>query len=114
MSYRYMRLILMFDLPFDTPDDKKIYRHFRKFLLNEGFIMHQYSVYSKLLLNDTAAKAMENRLRKNNPKQGHITLLKVTEKQYARMIYLHGERDSSIANSDNRIVFLGDDDYGIS
>ena len=80
MSYRYMRVILMFDLPVDTPDDKKIYRQFRKFLLSEGFIMHQYSVYSKLLLNDTAAKAMENRLRKNNAKQGHITVLKVTEK----------------------------------
>lgn len=111
MSYRYMRLLLMFDLPVDTPDDKKAYRHFRKFLLSEGFIMHQYSIYSKLLLNDTAAKAMEKRLRKNNPKRGSITLLKVTEKQYARMIYLHGSRDASIANSDDRIIFLGQDDY---
>ena len=89
-----MRLLLMFDLPVDTPDDKKAYRHFRKFLLN-----------------DTAAKAMEKRLRKNNPKRGSITLLKVTEKQYARMIYLHGSRDASIANSDDRIIFLGEDDY---
>lgn len=109
MSYRYMRLILMFDLPVDTPEDKKTYRQFRKFLLSEGFIMHQYSVYSKLLLNDTAAKAMEKRLRKNNPKRGNITLLKVTEKQYARMIYLHGARDTSIANSDRRIVYLGEE-----
>lgn len=109
MSYRYMRLILMFDLPVETPEDKKTYRHFRKFLLSEGFIMHQYSVYSKLLLNDTAAKAMEKRLRKNNPKRGNITLLKVTEKQYARMIYLHGARDTSIANSDRRIVYLGEE-----
>lgn len=110
MSYRYMRLILMFDLPVDTPEDKKTYRQFRKFLLSEGFIMHQYSVYSKLLLNDTAAKAMEKRLRKNNPKRGNITLLKVTEKQYARMIYLHGARDTSIANSDRRIVYLGEEE----
>lgn len=105
-----MRLILMFDLPVDTPEDKKTYRQFRKFLLSEGFIMHQYSVYSKLLLNDTAAKAMEKRLRKNNPKRGNITLLKVTEKQYARMIYLHGARDTSIANSDCRIVYLGEEE----
>lgn len=105
-----MRLILMFDLPVDTPEDKKTYRQFRKFLLSEGFIMHQYSVYSKLLLNDTAAKAMEKRLRKNNPKRGNITLLKVTEKQYARMIYLHGARDTSIANSDRRIVYLGEEE----
>ncbi len=58
MSYRYMRMILMFDMPTDTSDDRKAYRRFRKFLLSEGFIMHQFSVYSKLLLNDTANKAM--------------------------------------------------------
>ena len=49
-----MRMILMFDMPTDTSDDRKAYRRFRKFLLSEGFIMHQFSVYSKLLLNDTA------------------------------------------------------------
>lgn len=39
-----MRLILMFDLPMDTTEEKKTYRNFRKFLLSEGFMMHQYSV----------------------------------------------------------------------
>ena len=97
MSYRYMRMILMFDMPTDTAEDRKAYRKFRKFLLSEGFIMHQFSVYSKLLLNHTA-----------NPKKGNITILTVTEKQFARMIYLYGDKNTSIANSDERLVFLGD------
>lgn len=29
-----MRLILMFDLPVDTTEEKKAYRNFRKFLLS--------------------------------------------------------------------------------
>lgn len=70
--------------------------------------MHQFSVYSKLLLNNTANNAMLARLKENNPKKGHISLLTVTEKQFARMVYLHGERDTSIANSDSRLVFLGE------
>lgn len=70
--------------------------------------MHQYSVYTKLLLNDTNAKAMEGRIRKNTPSKGHITLLKVTEKQYARMVYLHGSKDMSVANTDARVVYLGE------
>ena len=37
MSYRYMRLLLMFDMPTDTASDRKAYRKFRKFLINEGF-----------------------------------------------------------------------------
>ncbi|MCK1158373.1 CRISPR-associated endonuclease Cas2 [Streptococcus uberis] len=109
MSYRYMRMLLMFDMPTDTADERKAYRKFRKFLISEGFIMHQFSVYSKLLLNNSANTAMIDRLQENNPKSGNITLLTVTEKQFARMIYLSGHRDTSIANSDSRIVFLGEE-----
>jgi CRISPR-associated protein Cas2 len=109
MSYRYMRMILMFDMPTDSSDDRKAYRKFRKFLLSEGFIMHQFSVYSKLLLNNTASQAMLGRLKVNNPKKGMVTLLTITEKQFARMVYLNDERDVSIANSDQRIIFLGED-----
>ena len=109
MSYRYMRMILMFDMPVETAEERKAYRKFRKFLMNEGFIMHQFSVYSKLLLNNSANNAMLERLIVNNPKKGSITLLTVTEKQFSRMIYLNGERDTSIANSDARLVFLGED-----
>ncbi|KXT66021.1 CRISPR-associated protein Cas2 [Streptococcus lutetiensis] len=104
-----MRMILMFDMPIETVEERKAYRKFRKFLLSEGFIMHQFSVYSKLLLNNSANKAMIDRLQANNPKKGSITLLTVTEKQFARMIYLNGERDMSMANSDKRLVFLGED-----
>src|SRR3712207_7900040 len=102
MSYRYMRMILMFDMPVDTVEERKAYRKFRKFLLSEGFIMHQFSVYSKLLLNNTANNAMIRRLREQNPQKGNITLLTVTEKQFARMIYLHGEKNASIANKIGR------------
>ena len=109
MSYRYMRMILMFDMPVETAEERKAYRKFRKFLIKEGFIMHQFSVYSKLLLNSSANNAMLERLKVNNPKKGSITLLTVTEKQFSRMIYLNGEKDTSIANSDARLVFLGED-----
>lgn len=109
MSYRYMRMILMFDMPVDTAEERKAYRKFRKFLIDEGFIMHQFSIYSKLLLNNSANSAMIERLKTHNPKKGNITLLTVTEKQFSRMIYLSGERNTSAANSDTRLVFLGEE-----
>lgn len=108
MSYRYMRMILMFDMPVETAEERKAYRKFRQFLIDEGFIMHQFSIYSKLLLNNSANNAMIERLKSHNPKKGSITLLTVTEKQFSRMIYLCGERDTSVANSDARLVFLGE------
>jgi len=109
MGYRFMRLLLMFDMPTLTPSERKEYRRFRKFLLSEGFLMHQYSVYTKLLLNDTANQAMMKRLEKNKPKTGTVSVIKITEKQYSRMVYLHGDKDTSVANSDSRVVFLGVD-----
>ncbi|OJG69385.1 CRISPR-associated endoribonuclease cas2 [Enterococcus phoeniculicola] len=99
----------MFDMPTETTLDRKVYRQFRKFLLSEGFIMHQFSVYSKLLLNGTASQAMIERLKKKNPNKGLITLLTVTEKQFSRMVYLSGIKDTSVGNTDARVVFLGDD-----
>lgn len=104
-----MRMLLMFDMPVSTYAERKAYRKFRKFLIDEGFIMHQFSVYSKILLNSTANNAMLTRLKANNPKEGNITILTVTEKQFSKMIYLHGEKNTSIANTDKRIVFLGEE-----
>ena len=75
MSYRFMRMIIMFDMPTDTLEDKKAYRKFRKFLLSEGFLMHQYSVYSRLLLNGNANSLLIDRLQANNPKKGNITII---------------------------------------
>lgn len=104
-----MRLLLMFDMPTETSADRKAYRQFRKFILSEGFIMHQFSIYSKILLNGTAKNAMVGRLKLNTPKNGLITLLSVTEKQFSKMIYLSGEKDDSPGNTEERLVFLGGD-----
>lgn len=110
MSYREMRMILMFDLPTETSEERKSYRKFRKFLIGEGFIMHQYSVYSKILLNDTAEKTMVGRLKKELPSKGSISILSVTEKQFSKMQYLVGEKNASVANSMDKVIHLGGED----
>lgn len=102
-----MRQIVMFDLPSGTPEEKKEYRKFRKFLIEEGFLMLQYSVYTKLSLNDTQAKTVIRRIEKNKPKGGSVIVLKVTEKQFAGMTYVNGNKDDAVANTDARLVFLG-------
>ena len=47
MSYRYMRMIIFFDLPSVTYADQKEYNKFHKFLIKNGYIMMQESVYTK-------------------------------------------------------------------
>ena len=40
-----MRILVFFDLPTETSKDRKSYSKFRKFLIDEGFIMMQESVF---------------------------------------------------------------------
>ena len=91
---RYMRLIVFFDLPVETSSQRKNYRVFRKYLIKEGYLMLQESVYAKLVTNDGAASAGIMRLRKNRPPQGLVQVLKVTEKQFATMTYITGNREA--------------------
>ena len=38
MSYRYMRILVFFDLPVTTAEDRRVYQSFRKYLIKNGFI----------------------------------------------------------------------------
>ena len=67
LSYRFMRVILFFDLPVTTPEGRQNYNKFRKFLIRNGFLMLQESVYSKLALNEAAVNAIKENVKKNQP-----------------------------------------------
>lgn len=57
-----MRLMIMFDLPMDTAIERKEYQQFRKKLINEGFLMIQYSVYERVCVSRKTATFLENRI----------------------------------------------------
>lgn len=101
-----MRTMVFFDLPNIYAKDKRNYLKFRKYLLNEGFIMMQESVYSKLVLNSQQSDLLIERLRKNAPKKGLIQVLTITEKQYAQIEFIIGESNSKIVDSEDRLIVL--------
>ncbi len=106
MSRRIMRMIVFFDLPMTTDKDLAEYRRFRKFLLLNGFIMMQQSVYSKLVLNNNSTKLMRNQLVKNLPRLGLVQIMQVTEKQYTDIEYLVGGAQTKIIDSTDRVVSI--------
>lgn len=101
-----MRVIVFFDLPVLTYQQRKEYTKFRKFLLRSGFMMMQESVYCKLALNGTVVRGIVDNVHKNSPKEGLVQLLMVTEKQYAKMDFIIGEVKSEVLDSDERLVIL--------
>lgn len=106
MSYRFMRVIVMFDLPMLSSQEKKEYRRFRKFLISNGFIMIQQSIYSKLALNNTVATTIIKNVKQNKPKSGLVQMLTITEKQYNRMEFVVGEFSTDTLDSDERMVIF--------
>lgn len=101
-----MRIIVMFDLPTLTANDKREYVKFRKYLIKSGFLMLQESVYCKLTLNTTVADAVANNVRNNKPADGLVQMLTVTERQFSKMEIIVGELKSRVLDTDERMVIL--------
>lgn len=106
MSYRFMRMLVFFDLPTETDADRREYRRFRKLLIRNGFIMLQESVYCKLLLNTTAQNTVAELLRRNRPAEGVVQMLTITEKQFAKMEFITGMYHHDVIDTDERLVEL--------
>ena len=85
-----MRMMVFFDLPVVTKAERRAYTVFRRFLLNDGYDMIQYSVYGRILNGSDAEEKHMKRLLANLPPEGSVRVLTVTEKQFASMKMLVG------------------------
>ena len=105
-SFRNMRLIVMFDLPTLTKTDRKAYTQFKRDLDDDGFVMMQFSVYSRFCKNDPSAKKHIARIKSFAPSKGNVRVISVTEKQYEDMIMIVGEKSDSesLVNEDFTLV----------
>lgn len=101
-----MRMLVMFDLPTETAEDRRNYRKFRKALISNGFYMMQESVYTRMVLTPSVQRSAMEAVRKNKPPAGLVQILTVTEKQFSQMEYLVGEAHHEVVDSDERLVIL--------
>ena len=101
-----MRVLVFFDLPTLTAEDRKNYREFRKQLLKNGFYMLQESVYCRMVLNQSAENNLRHTLRKIKPENGLVMVLSVTEKQFAKADILVGDLKTDILDTDDRITII--------
>ncbi len=76
-------LMAMFDLPVLLDEERKEATRFRNALLDDGFIMIQYSVYSRPCVSLERMKKYYERVKSYAPTTGDIRLLFFTDKQWA-------------------------------
>ncbi|MFN0033137.1 MAG: CRISPR-associated endonuclease Cas2 [Flavobacteriales bacterium] len=93
-AYRIMWLFVFFDLPTHTKKERKAYARFRKDLQIDGFTMMQFSVYVRHCASPESADVHERRIRAFIPPKGHVSILRITDKQYGNIInFWGGSRD---------------------
>lgn len=92
--YKFMRVVVLFDLPTSTRSERRDASKFRLSLLNDGFDMLQYSIYSRLCPNRDSAEKHMLRTKRIAPPKGSIRILYVTEHQFSNMYIIAGEKTS--------------------
>ena len=85
-AYRLMWMLVMFDLPVATDEDRKSANDFRHDLLDFGFERCQFSVYLRFCEGREQADTWTRRVQAVLPSGGKVYCMYFTDKQYAGII----------------------------
>lgn len=89
-SYQLMWILVMFDLPNETKQQRKRYADFRKFLMQDGFRMFQLSIYVRNCPSRENTKVHIDRIKKLIPEEGKLCIITITEKQFNEILLFEG------------------------
>lgn len=86
-----MWIVVMFDLPTDTDAAKREYRIFRETLLEDGFVMLQFSVYARHCASYENLDVHVGRVKSWLPPDGHVRVFTFTDKQFQKQLVFYGK-----------------------
>ena len=98
--------MVMFDLPVVSTEEKRQYTRFRKYLLQEGFLQLQFSVYAKYCASRENAQKYFNYLKSAVPPGGKVRLLMITDKQFGDMVSLYGKKVEEVEKKPEQLLLF--------
>lgn len=93
-------LIVAFDLPVGTKAQRKKATDFRKYLLDDGYQMVQFSVYVRPCVSFARQETHLERLKKNLPSEGSVRAVFLTRSQWERSHVIQGSPASEMEAED--------------
>jgi len=93
-AYRIMWVLVFFDLPTDTKKQRKAASLFRKQLIQDGFTMFQFSIYMRNCPSRENADVHIKRVKSLLPSEGHVGILKITDKQFGQMELFYSRKET--------------------
>lgn len=101
-----MWMVVMFDLPVGTPDERRKATQFRNFLMDEGFEMSQFSVYLRFCGDRSKTDPYVKKIRRAAPPGGKISILFFTDKQFSDIINIQNRNTQPSAKKPDQLVLL--------
>ncbi|MDI9358632.1 MAG: CRISPR-associated endonuclease Cas2 [Phycisphaerales bacterium] len=80
-------LLVCYDLPTVTKEEKRIANQFRKEIRKDGFSMFQFSMYVRYCLSPENKKTHIERVIKLLPEKGQIGIIELTDHHFQNFIY---------------------------
>ncbi len=91
-EYRVMWILVFFDLPTSTKQERKKYALFRKNIMRDGFTMFQMSIYARHCASMDNAEVHIKRVQSFLPDYGHVAIMCITDKQFANIKIFYGAK----------------------
>jgi len=91
-GYRFMWLLVMFDLPVVSKPDRRAASQFRQWLLDEGYEMSQFSIYMRFCVGKEQVDRRLRAIAKARPSKGSVHVLSVTDRQFEQMAVFRGKQ----------------------
>lgn len=89
-KYKMGWLIVTFDLPVGTKQQRKQATAFRNYLVDDGYQMVQFSVYARACVTFARQETHIERVKRNLPPEGSVRAIFVTRAQWERSYVIHG------------------------
>lgn len=104
--YRIMWIFAFFDLPVMTKKERKIASKFRQYLLDLGFNMVQFSVYSRACPSQEKVSSLIKKVSHRLPKQGKVDLMTITDKQFGNIVSFRGKYDDKLPEKNKQLLLF--------
>lgn len=105
-AFRAMWLLVMFDLPVRSKEQRRRAADFRKFLLEDGYQMLQYSVYCRPCPTEERTGIHHRRVKQALPFEGSVQILAITDRQFGRLEHYLGRKPERIPEQPRQLEFF--------
>jgi len=99
-------VLVCFDLPVGTPEERRAASQFRNDLLKDGYFMMQFSVYARPCGSADRVETQVRRLKNKIPSKGEVRALIISDAQWGRMMIVRSDKPADPENMPKQLMFF--------